>query len=154
MVYKYCENQNFEELASGRVIVHRAGCPNFPVRLAQEIFGRCLYHLGNPDKVCIYDPCCGGYLLTVLGFLNFEKIKTAMASDISDDAIQLTSDQFIGSVITGNKGKNGGCDMFRQVAEVSVRSFPKSRKTGNRETRISDIQGGVESDYLYIDHML
>ncbi len=93
MVYKYCENKNFEDLASGKVIFHRAGYPNFPVRLAQEIFCRCLYHLGNPDSVCIYDPCCGGgYLLTVLGFLNFNKIKAIMASDISDDAIQLTNE--------------------------------------------------------------
>ncbi len=93
MVYKYLENRNFEDLASGKVIVHRAGYPNFPVRLAQEIFSRCLEHLGNPDSVCIYDPCCGGgYLLTVLGFLNFERIKTIIASDISDDAIQLTTE--------------------------------------------------------------
>lgn len=93
MVYKYCEDRNFEDLASGKVIVHRAGYPNFPVRLAQEIFSRCLHHLDNPDSVCIYDPCCGGgYLLTVLGFLNFERIKTIIASDISDDAIQLTNE--------------------------------------------------------------
>lgn len=59
MVYKYCENRNFEDLASGRVILHRTGYPNFPVRLAQEIFCRCLDHCGVPDHICIYDPCCG-----------------------------------------------------------------------------------------------
>ena len=96
MVYKYCENRNFEDLASGKVIVHRAGYPNFPVRLAQEIFCRCLHHLDDPDSVCIYDPCCGGgYLLTVLGFLNFERIKTIIASDISDDAIQLANENLL-----------------------------------------------------------
>lgn len=42
MVYKYCENRNFEDLASGKVIVHRVGYPNFPVRLAQEIISRSL----------------------------------------------------------------------------------------------------------------
>ena len=36
MVYKYCENRNFEDLASGRVLLHRTGYPNFPVRLARE----------------------------------------------------------------------------------------------------------------------
>lgn len=36
MVYRYCEKENFEDLASGRVILHRGGYPNFPVRLAQE----------------------------------------------------------------------------------------------------------------------
>lgn len=93
MLYKYCENKNFEDFASGKVIYHRPGYTNFPVRLAQEIFCRCLYHLDNPDSICIYDPCCGGgYLLTVLGFLNFERIKTIVASDISDEAVQLAGE--------------------------------------------------------------
>lgn len=93
MVYKYCENKNFEDLASGRVIAHKNGYPNFPVRLAQEIFSRCLYYAGNPDNLCIYDPCCGGgYLLTVLGFLNYEKIRTIIASDINSEAVQLASE--------------------------------------------------------------
>ncbi len=93
MIYKYCENRNFEDLASGRVIVHRTGYPNFPVRLAQEIFCRCLRYLDDPDGVCLYDPCCGGgYLLTVLGFLNYERIKAIVASDISGDAVQLANE--------------------------------------------------------------
>lgn len=75
MVYKYCKNENYEDLASGKVILHRTGYPNFPVRLAQEIFFRCLNYLDNSDSICIYDPCCGGgYLLTVLGFLNLSLI--------------------------------------------------------------------------------
>lgn len=90
MVYKYCENRNFEDLASGRVILHRTGYPNFPVRLAQEIFCRCLNYCGDPDHICIYDPCCGGgYLLTVLGFLNYGRIEKVVASDISGEAAQL-----------------------------------------------------------------
>ncbi len=45
---------------------------------------------------CIYDPCCGGgYLLTVLGFLNHERIKTIMASDISNDTIQLANENLL-----------------------------------------------------------
>ncbi len=93
MVYKYCKNENYEDLASGKVILHRTGYPNFPVRLAQEIFCRCLNYLDNSDSICIYDPCCGGgYLLTVLGFLNFGKIKSILASDINDAAIQLAGE--------------------------------------------------------------
>ncbi len=93
MEYKYCEKKNFEDLASGRVIAQRSGYPNFPVRLAQEIFSRCLHCLDKPDHICVYDPCCGGgYLLTVLGFLNFERISTIMASDISDEAIRLAGE--------------------------------------------------------------
>lgn len=95
MVYKYCENKNFEDLSSGRVIFHRTGYPNFPVRLTQEIFCRCLEHLcpahlDGPGRLCVYDPCCGGgYLLTVLGFLNYERIDTIVASDISGEAVRL-----------------------------------------------------------------
>ena len=33
MKYKYCENDNFEDFASGRVIYGGTGVPNFPVRL-------------------------------------------------------------------------------------------------------------------------
>ncbi len=90
MVYKYCESRNFEDFASGRVILHRTGRPNFPVRLAQEIFCRCLARLDAPGPVCLYDPCCGGgYLLTVLGFLNYGRIGRIMGSDISAGAVQL-----------------------------------------------------------------
>lgn len=90
MVYKYCENENFEDFASGKVIIHRTGYPNFPVRLAQEIFGRCFHLLDSQGPICLYDPCCGGgYLLTVLGFLNFEKIGRIMASDVDGGALAL-----------------------------------------------------------------
>ena len=90
MVYRYCEKENFEDLASGRVILHRGGYPNFPVRLAQEIFRRCLRRLDDPKRVCLYDPCCGGgYLLTVLGFLNPDSIGRIVASDINPEAVGL-----------------------------------------------------------------
>lgn len=93
MVYKYCKKQNFEDFASGRVIVHRTGYPNFPVRLAQEIFCRCLHYRDAPGRINLYDPCCGGgYLLTVLGFLNYEKIETVLASDINGEAVQLANE--------------------------------------------------------------
>lgn len=90
MVYKYCENRNFEDFASGRVLLHRTGYPNFPVRLAQEIFCRCMERIGSREQICVYDPCCGGgYLLTVLGFLNYGRIGSIAASDISAEAVEL-----------------------------------------------------------------
>ncbi len=45
MEYKYCENGNFEDLASGRVIYGTPGVPNFPVRLGNEIYRRCVEYL-------------------------------------------------------------------------------------------------------------
>jgi len=90
MEYKYCENKNFEDFACGRVIYYKSGMTNFPVRLAQEIYGRCVSYLQKKDDICIYDPCCGGgYLLTVLGFLNMGSINMLIGSDISNEAVEL-----------------------------------------------------------------
>ena len=89
--YKFASNENYEDLSCGRVIYHRTGFSNFPVRLASEIFMRCFELIGEPNrKVSIYDPCCGGgYLLTVLGFLHQDQIMSIYGSDISPDATQL-----------------------------------------------------------------
>lgn len=90
MNYKYFNDDNFADYSSGRVIYHKAGMPNFPVRLAGEIFLRCLEYI-NKKEITLYDPCCGGaYMLTVLGLLNTQTIKTIYASDISDDSINLS----------------------------------------------------------------
>ena len=89
--YKFAPNENYEDLSCGRVIYHRTGFSNFPVRLASEIFMRCFELIRESHKqVSIYDPCCGGgYLLTVLGFLHQDQIMSIYGSDISLDATQL-----------------------------------------------------------------
>jgi hypothetical protein len=46
MEYKYAENHNYEHFSSGRVLYHAKGVPNFPVRLANELYGLML-----PDLV-------------------------------------------------------------------------------------------------------
>lgn len=113
MVYKYCENKNFEDLASGRVIAQKTGFPNFPVRLAQEIFGRCCHYLEASHRICIYDPCCGGgYLLTTLGFLNYDRIETIIASDISEEAVQLASENLS---LLGKEGLNRRTEQLNQL---------------------------------------
>ncbi len=89
MQYKFSEKFNYEDFSSGRFLYHMPGGTNFPVRLAYEIFKRCLSHIENKDNVCIYDPCCGeGYLLTVLGFLNMHLIKYIVGSDINQKAVE------------------------------------------------------------------
>ena len=91
MEYKYCENENFEDLSSGRVLYGGSGVPNFPVRLGNEIYRRCAGYLPGRDRFTVYDPCCGGgYLLTVLGFCN-QNIAKIMASDISDEMISIAA---------------------------------------------------------------
>ena len=89
MQYKYCANENFEDFASGRVLSHKYGFPNFPVRLAQEIYCRCLNYLKNKTDICIYDPCCGSaYMLAAVGFLNFNNLNKIVCSDYDDNALE------------------------------------------------------------------
>jgi len=88
MEYKYGKNDNYEDFSAGRVLYNVKGMTNFPVRLAQEIYGRCLEHSPKKDNICLYDCCCGGgYLLTVLGFLNQDTIRKIIGSDINIDIL-------------------------------------------------------------------
>lgn len=88
MVYLHCENENFEDFASGRVLYGGKGIPNFPVRLLNEIYGRALSYLNKKKDLVVYDPCCGGgYALTVLGFIHNGDIVQIYASDIDKSMI-------------------------------------------------------------------
>jgi hypothetical protein len=76
------------DFSSGRVLFNKPGNPNFPVRLAGELFGHCLEHSNKTKDICVYDPCCGiASLLTILGFLFNEKIAAIRGSDIDREAI-------------------------------------------------------------------
>jgi len=92
MEYKYeTELQNYEDLASGRVLYNARGTTAFPVRLASELVQRCfdlLEQKGAPGPYTLYDPCCGGgYLLTVLGLLHGNRIESLYASDINAEVL-------------------------------------------------------------------
>jgi 23S rRNA (guanine2535-N1)-methyltransferase len=95
MQYKYVkESQNYSDLASGRVFYSLPGHPAFPVRLASEIFQRCLahretiYHSSTPCS--LYDPCCGAaYHLSILTYLHGEQLREVIGSDIDEKAIAL-----------------------------------------------------------------
>lgn len=88
MEYKFCMDDNFEDLASGRVLYGNCGLPNFPVRLGNEIFRRCLQYTEKKEDVTVYDPCCGGgYFLTVLGFCNEGVIGKVIGSDIDEQML-------------------------------------------------------------------
>lgn len=116
MQYKYCEKGNFEDLSSGRVIMQRSGYTNFPVRLSQEIFCRCQSYLSEKQKLTVYDPCCGGgYLLSVLGFLNPTCISSLIGSDIDKKALQLSRDNL--AILTDDgirKRKNHLLSLYEQ----------------------------------------
>ncbi|GAA0991750.1 hypothetical protein GCM10009555_079600 [Acrocarpospora macrocephala] len=89
MAYRYeTARADYSDFASGAVLHSAPGMPAFPVRLASEIFQRALALRGSGDQAVVWDPCCGsGYLLTVLGLLHRPRIKTLLASDVSDDAL-------------------------------------------------------------------
>jgi tRNA G10 N-methylase Trm11 len=92
MQYKYAAEQDYSDFSSGRVFYSLPGHPAFPVRLASEIFQRCLTHreriYGVPPSVTLYDPCCGaGYHLSVLAYLHGEHIREVIGSDIDAKAI-------------------------------------------------------------------
>ncbi len=92
MEYKYAdERSNYADLASGHVFYSLPGHPAFPIRLASEIFQRCLAFRGKGDSPCvIYDPCCGAaYHLSVIAYLHWDMICRVVCSDIDEKAIQL-----------------------------------------------------------------
>lgn len=86
MNYNYHTNQSFEFLASGSVIYGAKGIPNFPVKLSNEIFNRCLNYLQVKEQLTLYDPCCGGgYLLMTIALLNYDAIDRLIGTDINVD---------------------------------------------------------------------
>jgi 16S rRNA G966 N2-methylase RsmD len=89
MKYKYTQNDNYGDFASGKVLYSIPGASAFPIRLINEIFLLCYDKLKTKDKVTIFDPCCGSaYHLTALGFLNPDKIKKIICSDINPDILK------------------------------------------------------------------
>src|SRR5215216_767019 len=95
MQYKYeKEMQDYSDLASGRVFYSLAGHPAFPIRLASEIFQRCMVSreriYKNSNSCTLYDPCCGAaYHLSVLAYLHRKHIQEIIASDINEKAVEL-----------------------------------------------------------------
>ncbi len=95
MQYKYAkEQQDYSDFSSGRVFYSLPGHPAFPVRLASEIFQRCIaqreriYQVSTPGT--LYDPCCGAaYHLSVLAYLHPKHNREVIASDIDEKAVAL-----------------------------------------------------------------
>ncbi|MCB0200290.1 MAG: hypothetical protein KDI03_09490 [Anaerolineae bacterium] len=116
MQYRHVTEQlDYSDFASGRVLYSLSGHPAFPVRLASEIFQRCVARrkaiYGNSTPCTLYDPCCGAaYHLTVLAFLHREQIREVTGSDIDEKAIALA-------------GKNLGllhvAGLARRIGEIS-----------------------------------
>src|SRR5512143_1356441 len=95
MQYKYAkEQQDYSDLTSGRVFYSLPGHPAFPVRLASEIFQRCLANrlaiFQDSTPCTLYDPCCGAaYLLSVTAYLHRPQIREVIGSDIDEKAVAM-----------------------------------------------------------------
>lgn len=94
MTYRFViEYRDYSDYASGRVLYNLPGHPAFPIRLASEIFQRCLEFRRKvmiTTPVILYDPCCGSaYSLAVLAFFHWEAIAEIFASDINKEALSV-----------------------------------------------------------------
>jgi hypothetical protein len=147
MQYKYAKEQlDYSDFSSGRVFYSLPGHPAFPVRLASEIFQRCLAHRAriyrNSDSCVLYDPCCGAaYHLSVLAYLHREHIREVIASDIDEKAVALAR-QNLGLLSMNGLDKRIGelAEMFKEYGKESHRealrsaSVFKEKLYGLRET--------------------
>jgi len=128
MQYKYVKEQaDYSDLASGRVFHSLPGHPAFPVRLASEIFQRCMAHrqtiYKNSTRSVLYDPCCGAaYHLSVLTYLHRENIQETIGSDVEEKAVALAKRNLELVSIAG---------LDNRIAEISAMSdrYGKSSHT-------------------------
>src|SRR4026209_1860119 len=95
MQYKYAKDQlDYSDFTSGRVFYSLPGYPAFPVRLASEIFQRCIAirktTYNDLTPCTLYDPCCGAaYHLCILACLHGEHIREIICSDVDEKAVAL-----------------------------------------------------------------
>lgn len=96
MPYRFAiEREDYSDLAAGKVLQSLSNHPSFPIRLASEIFQRCLdirARDGLTNRVRLCDPCCGSaYLLGTLAYLHWTHIAHILASDIDRQSIALAA---------------------------------------------------------------
>ena len=115
MKYQFAqERPNFSDFASGKVFYSAPGHPPFPIRLASEIFQRCLairtaHGLTTPCR--LYDPCCGAaYHLSILAYLHWPAIREIIGSDIDSKAVSLAEK---------NLGLLGLDGLDQRIAEIN-----------------------------------
>jgi 23S rRNA G2445 N2-methylase RlmL len=93
--YKFAQKQDYSIYASGGVFYSLPGHPALPVRLASEIFQRCMAirkREGLTKPCVLYDPCCGGaYHLSVLAYLHWEKIERIIGSDVDQEVLEVAA---------------------------------------------------------------
>jgi len=133
MQYKYVKKQlDYSDFASGRVFYSLPGHPAFPIRLASEIFQRCVANretiYKNSTRCTLYDPCCGAaYHLSVLAYLHREHIREAIGSDIDEKAV---------AVANQNLGLLSVAGLDKRIGEIS-KLFELYNKDSHRDALAS-----------------
>ena len=130
MEYKFAtERTNYTDLASGHVFYSLPGYPAFPVRLASEIYQRCLALRGKGNSPCtIFDPCCGAaYHLSVIAYLHWDSVCRIICSDIDEKAVQL-AERNLGLLTPGGMDRRS-----REIAAM-VRLYDKDSHKGALES--------------------
>lgn len=94
MTYLYTpERGDYTDFATGRVFYSLPGRTAFPVRLASEMFQRCVAlceQQGGQEPYVLYDPCCGGAsLLSSVTCLHWHALSYVVGSDIDQEALSL-----------------------------------------------------------------
>lgn len=136
MQYQFVKEQrDYSDLASGRVFHSLSGHPAFPVRLASEIFQRCMANretiYKNSAQCVLYDPCCGAaYHLSVLAYLHRELIQAVIGSDIDEKAVALAKRNLELVSIAGLDKR------IIEIAEMSERYGKPSHKDALRSAQI------------------
>lgn len=94
MPYRFAtERQDYSDFAAGRVLRVPPGYPALPVRLADELFRRCLAARGGPaEGLVLFDPCCGAaYQLSALGLLHAHTLVKVIGSDVDPGALAVAA---------------------------------------------------------------
>jgi tRNA G10 N-methylase Trm11 len=115
MEYKYTPpGENYTAYAAGGVFYAAPGHTAFPVRLAVEVFRRCLAlraAAGATGPAVVYDPCCGSaYHLATMAYFTWEQIAAIYASDIDEDALGIARRNLSLLTVAG---------MDRRIAQVA-----------------------------------
>jgi hypothetical protein len=155
------ERPDYSDLSSGRVFYSLPGHPAFPIRLASEIFQRCLAHrqaAGYSGPPALYDPCCGAaYLLSVLAYLHGPSIRALAASDVDPTAVELARrnlelltaeglDRRIAAL--GADYARFGKDSHRQALESACRLRERIGRMSLIPTRVFQADAGNPADIL------
>jgi hypothetical protein len=132
MPYRFAiEKRDYSDFSSGRVFYSSPGQPVLPVRLASEIFQRCLairHNNQQTDPVVLYDSCCGSaYHLTTLAFLHWSEIDTMIGSDVNADVLSVAARNFSLLTLAGLKQRQAEIEtMLARFGKLSHTEALKS----------------------------